>query len=237
MRAPKTAGGREVSARRAGFTGELWDSAGGIYAAILDHPFLAGLTSGTLPEDRFRHYIVQDSLYLEDYARVLSLAAARAPDEGAVAMFDEHAAGAIAVERSLHEGFLKQLGVSTEDLERATMAPTTLAYTSYLLRTAALGDYYEVLGSLLPCYWIYHEIGGKLLEGGSPHPLYGTWIQTYAGEEFGALVEAVLGLTDETCHGLDPGRKALAIEAFRTSSRYEWMFWEMAWTLESWPVG
>lgn len=222
--------------RRGGFTAELWRSIEPIYAEILAHPFLRGLTDGTLPEERFRHYVLQDALYLRDYARALALAGVRSPDESALLMFTQHAAGAIVVERSLHEGFLKDLGIPDDELDRTPPAPTTLAYTSYLLRTAALGDYGEVLGAVLPCYWIYAEVGKALLEKGSPNPMYRKWIDTYGGEDFGALVEAVLDLTDRACEDLSPAQRKAVGEAFRTTSRYEWMFWDMGWTLEGWPV-
>jgi thiaminase/transcriptional activator TenA len=93
-----------------------------------------------------------------------------------------------------------------------------------------------VLGAVLPCYWIYWEVGKALLERGSLTPRYQRWIETYGGEEFGVLVEAVLDLTDEVCEELNPAQKARVKEAFVTTSRYEWMFWEAAWKLEEWPV-
>ena len=184
----------EALAGRKGFTGELWRSIEDIYARIIDHPFLRGLTDGTLPEENFKHYILQDALYLRDYARALSLAAVRAPDADALVMFNEHAAGAITVERSLHDGFLKEFGLAGDAADRTPPAPTTLAYTSYTIRAATLGDYPEVLAAVLPCYWIYERVGKTLLEHGSPKPIYQKWIDTYSGDEFGALVEAVLDL-------------------------------------------
>jgi thiaminase/transcriptional activator TenA len=94
-----------------------------------------------------------------------------------------------------------------------------------------------VLGAVLPCYWIYWEVGKALLERGSPNPLYQRWIDTYGGEEFGTLVEAVLDLTDKVCEGLNAAQKARVTDTFVTTSRYEWMFWDAAWTLEEWPLG
>ena len=218
------------------FTSELWRSIEGIYAEILAHPFLMGLTDGTLSEERFRFYVLQDALYLREYARALSLAGVRSPGEGALVMFNQHSAGAIAVERSLHEGFLQDLGVTQAEAEETEMSPTTLAYTSYLLKTATLGDHPEVLGVVLPCYWIYEKASRALLERGSPNPSYKKWIDTYGGEEFGALVEAVLDLTDEACKDLNPVQKSRVQRAFITTSRYEWMFWDAAWRLEEWPI-
>src|ERR671932_1012635 len=119
-----------------GFTNRLWRSITSIYDEILTHPFLRGLTDGTLTKERFRFYVLQDALYLREYARALSLAGVRSPDESALVMFNEHSAGALTVERGLHEGFLKDLGVAREEAEATKASPTTLAYTSFLLRTA-----------------------------------------------------------------------------------------------------
>ncbi len=222
--------------QRTGFTGELWASIEPIHSEILAHPFLRGLTDGSLPEECFRHYVLQDALYLRDYARALSLVGARSDGEDTLVMFAEHAAGAIVVERSLHEGFLKDFGLSEDVVDQTPIAPTTLAYTSYLLRATSLGDFHEGLAAVLPCYWIYAEVGKALLDDGSPDPRYQKWIETYGGEDFGALVEAVLDLTDRVCKDLNDSQKKAVKKAFITTSRYEWMFWNMGWTLEEWPV-
>jgi thiaminase/transcriptional activator TenA len=140
------------------------------------------------------------------------------------------------VERGLHEGFLADLEVTQEKADQTAPTPTTLAYTSYLLKSASLCDYPEVLGAVLPCYWIYWEVGKALLGRGSPNPQYQRWIDTYAGEEFGTLVGTVLNLTDSVCEDLNPTQKAHVMEAFVITSRYEWMFWDAAWQLEGWPV-
>ncbi|MGI8592983.1 MAG: thiaminase II [Solirubrobacteraceae bacterium] len=217
-------------------TAELWSGIEAIYRAILDHPFLGGLTDGSLDRASFEFYVVQDALYLREYARALSVAAARAPGEAEIAMFAEHAAGAIAVERSLHEGFFAELGLSEEDVAGTPMAPTNLAYTSYLVATAYTGSFAELLGAVLPCYWIYWEVGKALLESGSPDPLYARWIETYGGEEFGEVVGAVLDLADRLGPELSPAERGRAARHFATTSRYEWMFWEAAFRRERWPI-
>jgi thiaminase/transcriptional activator TenA len=228
---------KSAEGRQRRFTGELWDAIRPVYSAILEHPFLRGLADGTLPEDRFRYYVLQDAIYLRSFARALSLAGVRAGDESTLLMFDEHSAGTIAVERSLYEDFLEDLDVTREEAEATEAFPTTLAYTSFLLKTAALGDYPEVLSAVLPCYWIYREVGKTLVEYGSPEPRYGKWIDAYAGEEFDELVEAVLDLTDRVCEDLGPSQKTRVRKAFVAASRYEWMFWDVAWRMERWPVG
>nr|MBA3431716.1 TenA family protein [Actinomycetota bacterium] len=144
-------------------TGRLWESIDGIFKQILDHPFVQGLTDGSLEDDAFRFYVVQDALYLRDYARALAICGAKAPEEETVKMFCEHAAGAIAVERQLHEGFFRAFGLTEDEIRTTPMAPTNLAYTSYLLAVAYSGSFPEALGAVLPCYWIYWEVGKALL--------------------------------------------------------------------------
>ena len=224
------------SIRKEGFTAELWNRAKPIYGKIIEHPFLSSLSDGSLPDECFRHYVVQDALYLSQYARVLSLIGVRSGEDATLAMFNEHSSGAIAVERDLHESFLSELGVSADEAASARPAPTTLAYTSYLLRSAALGSYPEALCAALPCYWIYREVGSEFAGASSPVPRYDRWIQTYAGEEFGELVEAVLNLTDSLGERLSEDERSRAADSFETAARYEWMFWNMGWTLEDWPI-
>jgi thiaminase/transcriptional activator TenA len=227
---------RTSSGDRPGFSGELWRAIGPIYDAILAHPFLTGLTDGSLSREQFQHYIVQDAIYLRDFARALSIAAARAPGNAALAMFASHAMDTMSAEGALHDTFFVEFGLTRAEVEQTPPSPTTLAYTSYLLRMAFSGDYAQVLGTLLPCYWIYQEVGLALLAQGSPDPLYQQWIATYGGEEYGAIVEAVLDEMDRAGEGLTPAQKVAVQECFVTASRLEWMFWDMGWRLETWPV-
>ncbi|MGH2952537.1 MAG: thiaminase II [Solirubrobacterales bacterium] len=218
------------------FTAELWSGIEDTYEAILEHPFVLGLTDGSLERESFAFYVTQDAHYLRDYARALSVAAARAPQEAEISMFAGHAAEAIAVERSLHEGFFRDLGLSEADVSRTPVAPTCLAYTSYLLATAYWGSFPELLGAVLPCYWIYWEVGKALLDRGSPDPLYRRWIETYGGEEFAEVVRPVLSLTDRLGPELSPSERHRAARHFATTARYEWMFWDMGYHRERWPI-
>ena len=218
------------------FTDELWQSIETIYASILRHPFLRGLTDGSLPRESFRFYTVQDALYLREFARALSIAAARAPEDDWIIMFNEHAAGALRVERALHESFFQEFGLRPKDVAGTPLAPTTLAYTSYLLAVAYGTAFHETLAAVLPCYWIYWEVGKALERAGSPDPLYARWIGAYASKEFGGLVRAVLGAADTTAARLQPAELNAMRRHFLVASRYEWMFWEMGYGRESWPL-
>ena len=218
------------------FTTELWASIDAIYAAILKHPFVAGLTAGSLPRESFRFYTVQDALYLRDFARSLSIAAARAPRDEWIIMFNEHAAGALKVERALHESFFADWGLTPEDVLTTPLAPTNAAYTSYLLSVAYGRPFHEAVAALLPCYWIYWEVGKELERRGSQDPLYARWIGTYASEEFGSVVRAVLDVTDTLARSLSGAEREAMRRHFVTTSRYEWMFWDMGLRREIWPV-
>jgi thiaminase (transcriptional activator TenA) len=218
------------------FTAELWDGITGVYDAILAHPFLTGLTDGTLPESAFTYYLVQDALFLKDYARALAAVASRAPGNAATELFAGHAVGIIADEQKLHEFLLADLGLDPAVAERAEPAPTTVAYTSYLLSAVRGGSYAEGLGAILPCYWIYWEAGKELSRRGSPSPRYQRWIDTYASEDFGDVARAVLDIADGLGPGLGAAERALVHRHFLTTSRYEWMFWDMGYREETWPV-
>lgn len=128
---------------RVSFSQRLWESIDPIFKTILDHPFLRGLTDGSLQRDAFRFYVIQDALYLRDYARALAVCGARAPHEDDIQMFCEHAAGAVAVERQLHESFFRDFGLSEHEVRTTPMAPTNLAYTSYLLASVYGGSFPE----------------------------------------------------------------------------------------------
>ena len=218
------------------FTGELWQSIAPIYAAILRHPFVRGLTDGSLPRAAFQFYVIQDAHYLRDFARALSIAAARAPREDWIIMLNEHSAGALRVERSLHETFFRDFGLSEKDVAAVPYAPTNLAYTSYLLAVAYGAPFHEGLAAVLPCYWIYWEVGKELERAGSPDPLFSRWIATYASEEFGSVVRAVLEATNQTAAGVTDDQRAAMRRHFVTTSRYEWLFWDMGYRIEKWPV-
>lgn len=212
----------------------LWSDVEDVYAAILAHPFVAGLTDGTLPRAAFRHYIVQDAHYLRGYARALALCAAKATDPADTVMFTEHAAGAVAAEQDLHASLMADMGSPAE--EAGEVAPTTRAYVSYLLATAYGGSFAEAVGAVLPCYRIYARVGEELLARSSPDPLYARWIAMYGGAEFQSVVDAVLEVTDRVGATLSDAELARMREHHRTTSRYEWMFWDAGYRQETWPV-
>jgi thiaminase/transcriptional activator TenA len=207
-----------------------------ILTRILEHPFISGLTDGTLRRDVFAYYVIQDAHYLLDYARALAIVGAKSPDEQTLAMFCAHAQGAIEVERSLHEGLFRAMGITDDEVRSTPVMPTTLAYTSYLLRACHQGSFAEGLGAVLPCYWIYAEVGSALVARSSPDPLYARWIATYGGEEFGKIVANVLAVVDRVGETASMAEQAVMRDHALATSRYEWMFWDAGWRRETWPI-
>ena len=215
---------------------ELWSVMEPTYNQILRHPFVTGLTDGSLPTASFAYYIGQDARYLVDYARALATVAAKGPDAATVAMFAADSRLAIDVESQLHGGLAAELAEQHPDELAAPVSPTTLAYTSYLLRVCSQGDFAEGLAAVLPCYWIYAEVGAALLARSSPEPLYARWIETYGGEEFAAATAAVLDVVDAVGERASDVQRAAMRDHVGTTTKYEWMFWDAGWRREIWPV-
>lgn len=218
------------------FTEHLAGLAAPIWRAQHEHPFVRGIGDGSLDLDRFAFWVRQDYLFLMEYCRLFGLAAARAPDLETIARFADLLQATARTEMDLHRGYAARFGISTADLERETMAPTTRGYTDFLLRVAATGDFAELASALLPCMWGFSEIGLRL--AGLPRPAdarYAAWIEMYADPEFAALAGWCRELVDRLAEDAGPAARDRMAAAFLTSSRYELAFWEASYTLERWP--
>lgn len=221
----------------AGFSDHLREMAEPIWRAQHEHPFVRGIGDGTLDLDRFTHWVRQDYLFLIEYCRLFALAAARAPDLDTLTRFAALLQATAAHEMSLHRAYAAEFGISAGELEREEMAPTTRAYTDFLLRVAATGDYAELVAALLPCMWGFSEVGRALRERGMPaEPRCAKWIEMYADPEFAALADWCRDLVDRLAAEAGGEARRRMADAFLTSSRYELAFWQMAWTRERWPV-
>ena len=216
---------------------ELRRAADPVWQAQREHPFLRGIADGTLTLERFSFYVRQDYLFLVEYARLLALGTARAPDLATMTRFSELTTEILTTEMDLHRSFAAELGISTAELEAESPAPTTQGYADFLVRTAAQGDFAELAAALLPCMWGYAELGqGLAAEGRSPDERYARWVDMYASPEFAELADWCRALVDRLGAGLPGEGQARLQRAFLTSSRYELAFWEMAWTGERWPA-
>ena len=218
------------------FSRAAWERNAAVYDVIRAMPFNAELAAGTLSTARFKHYITQDAHYLIGFGRALTLAAAKAPNPDRVVQFAKSAEGAIVVERALHGSFFTQYGITSEIFARTPLSPACHHYVSYLLATAYAEPYEVLLGALLPCFWIYAEVGRDIHARAAPKNPYQAWIDNYAGEEFHAAVRAVIDATDEAATGASEALRKRMHIAFTRATQLEWIFWDSAFRLESWPV-
>jgi len=219
------------------FTDELRALAEPIWQAQHDHPFVRGIGDGTVDRKQFEHWVRQDYTYLIDYARLFALGAARAPDLETMGRFAMLTQETLATEMSLHRAYAARFGISEAQLEAELKSPTTQAYTDFLLRTAALGDFGELVAALLPCIWGFSEIGQRLKANGVPADvLCAEWVEMYASPEFAELGQWCRDALDALAGGLPEAYLQRLRDAFITSSRYELRFWEMAYTMESWQA-
>ena len=219
------------------FTDELRQFAAPIWEADLRHPFVRGIADGTLPPDKFKFYLIQDYLFLLDYSRVFAYGVIKAPDEATMALFSQLLNETLNTEMDLHRGYCEKFGISAAEMEQAPVAPTTHAYTRHVLNVAQSGTLAELIAGVLPCQWGYAEIGTTLAEqGGSPEPLYQEWIEMYASDEFLALGKWLRSLLNELTAESSSAEKERLKRHFLFSSRYEYLFWEMAWTQEAWQI-
>jgi thiaminase/transcriptional activator TenA len=219
------------------FSQELRRRGERIWQAIDRHPFLRELHAGTLSMERFTYFVLQDYVYLLDFAQVLCQAGARSPDLETLELFARHALAAVEVERSFHTTFGQTLGMGREQLDAVGKAPVTAAYIAHLQSVARGGALSEIVAAVLPCYWIYGEVGHRLYRGRPRKPkIFRQWIEIYASESFWQPVREQLELTDKLGARADRRTKRAMTAHFMLSSRYEYMFWEQAYRLEKWPV-
>jgi len=218
------------------FSREAWNRNAVLYETIRTLPFNAQLASGALSESRFKHYITQDAHYLVGFGRALALAAAKAPDADRIVQFAKAAEGALVVERALHGSFFKQYGITAQLFAQTPLSPACHHYVCYLLATAYAEPYEVLLAALLPCFWIYAEVGRDIHARAAAANPYRAWIDTYAGEEFHAAVRAMIAATDAAAKEVNSPLRARMHAAFTRAAQLEWVFWDSAFRLEAWPV-
>jgi thiaminase (transcriptional activator TenA) len=216
-----------------GFCDAAWQRTAALRAAIHALPFNRDLAAGTLEPARFQFYVVQDALYLEQYARILAMAGARGPDGATLRLFADAALEGIAVEQALHTNYAAQFNLAAEPAEPS---PDCLSYTSFLLATAYHEPWEVLMAALLPCFWIYWDVGVAIARSSSPHNPYSAWIDTYADEAFAKVVQGVIAATDQAAAGASEAVRQRMMMAFIRSTQYEWLFWDGAYQRRQWPV-
>ena len=214
------------------FSDEAWHHANDVYKLILEHPFNTELAAGTLDRDRFVHYMQQDWLYLIDFGRALSLIAGRIEAEQDVLSFINFAYGAIAAERELHQHYFDRFDVESP----AEKNPACFAYTHFLRSTAALEPVESAVAAVLPCFWIYREVGNHIAVRAANDNPYQKWIDTYSDQEFSDLVDQAITVFDRLADQATEMARAAMDRAFRESTVLEWHFWDDAYHQRSWDT-
>lgn len=218
------------------FSETAWQQTARLRLAIHDLPFNSELAAGTLGPERFRGYIIQDAIYLGQYSRTLAIAGAKAPDGPTLRAFVQSALEAVSIEQALHERYLAEFGVDPAQIGSAEPSPDCLAYTSFLVATAYHDPWDVLVAALLPCFWIYWDVGCAIAKRAAPDNPYHAWIETYADEPFGQAVRQVIAIADRAAAAAPHAVQTKMLNAFIRSSQYEWLFWDGAYQQRSWPV-
>lgn len=221
------------------FSQRLYERVQVIWEQTHQHPFVQGLGDGSLPVDTFKFYMKQDYAFLIDYAKLFALGAMKAKDLDTMTQFAKLLHETLHGEMELHRQYAEQFGISRNELANTKPTPINLAYTRYMLQVAHNGSLEELISSLLPCMWSYWEIGKSLLKShpsSVSHPLYGNWVRMYASSEFGELAQWLIGLLDDLAEGKPERELALLEEHFLNTSRFEYMFWDMVYQGQDWPL-
>jgi thiaminase/transcriptional activator TenA len=210
-------------------TGPLW-------SAIHRHPFVRGIGDGSISRERFEFYLRQDYIYLIDFSRVLAMAAAKAHDVEGMRFFSSLLEATIHGEMELHRRTCASFGIDPVELERTEPAYVTESYTNVLLRTCYEGRFADIVAVLLPCAAGYVEIGVALREGGLPdQPHCRDWIETYSSTEMKEMTDVLVESMNRFGEAAPAHDRQRWHRLYRTSARYELLFFEMAWTMTSWP--
>lgn len=218
------------------FTGQLMHQLETEWRRNHQHPFVLGMADGTLDPVKFRFYMVQDYLYLIDYAKLFALGAVKASRLEHMQLFAGLLHSTLNEEMGLHRAYAKRFGISETELEQAQPSPVMLAYTHYMLHCANNGTLAHLMAALLPCMWSYWEIGKALaaIPGALNHPLYGDWIAMYSSEGFGELAQTCIGLMDELAADVSESERQKLADIFLNTTRFEYLFWDMADKQQMW---
>ena len=214
------------------FSESLRQEALPIWESIFAHPFLEEIEAAELPLEKFRYYVEQDYHYLAGFGQVVATALSKAPDTRTLRRLTRRIT--TPVERPLHGRMFELLETSEDAVETVPLSPTNMAYINHMQTAASMGGVGEAAAALLPCPWTYHEIGKRIAV--PEHPVYSYWAQPYRDGLLEESTAAWRELVDEYAASGGPATREAMRSAFITSSRYEFMFWTMAYNMEDWPV-
>ena len=219
------------------FSAELRREADPIFEAIFEHPFILGLASGRLKKEQLIHYVKQDYEYLNAFIQIYGIAISKCKNRKDMEMFHEQISFVLNSEVHPHNNLCRAAGVEYESLQGYPLAPSAHHYIRHMLTAAHEGTLGEILAVLLPCPWTYWEIGKKLMMDVQPdpsHPFY-DWICFY-GDRTDSITTKFCARLDEWAETAGKAEKEKMKELFLQSCQLEYGFWEMAYTVEDWPV-
>ncbi len=206
------------------------------WEASFNHPFVQGIADGSLPLEKFKFYMLQDAYYLKHYTKVLALAAAKATNDEDIQYFLNTARFIHEAELELHRTTFQDLDVTAEEIENFEVAPAAYNYVSHMYNAVHNGDVAEAFAAILPCPWLYQEIGQQLKFAHPNVPLYAQWIALYASDEMLQSINKQKSMLNRFAKEQPMKQKVLKAH-FEKSCYYEWMFWEMPWTMQTWTKG
>lgn len=204
------------------FLNELWKDSLSVYENILKLPFIVELTEGTLSARRFVHYLQQDALYLLDYARALLLIGAKASMRSDIISFIKFAEGALIEEKALHDYYFNEYNIDP-NVEKNDAC---FAYTHYLISIAAVSSLEEAIAAVLPCFWIYRDVGNYIHQNSVGNNPYEKWISNYANEAFSQAVNEALFICERMYRESSIYTQKVMRKAALQSSLLEWRFWD-----------
>ena len=207
-----------------------------IWAEYHTHPFVRGIADGTLDEEKFRYYMVQDYLYLIDYAKVFAIGVAKARDPETMRLFAGYVHQILDGEMDIHKGYMQRLGIPLEEAERAPVALDNLSYTSYMLRVAYDEGPAEIAAAILSCALSYEYIAKEIVArdpAAADHPFYGEWVRGYADPGYAESNQVLVELTERLTKDYSQAQLEHLTEIFIACSRYEGAFWDMAWEMRN----
>lgn len=213
------------------FTDQAHAHAQSLWDASKRHPFIQQLQAGTLPAATFRYYLIQDHFYLHEFGKLHDLAADQSNDPRVVKQLRAGAASLRDGEIAVRQTFFDRLNVTAEEIAQQSPAPTCYAYISHIYRSLMTQGPAGAVAGLLPCYWLYAEIGQALAGTGSPVPIYQSWIDTYNADDYTGSMHDQLALANYVA---TPDNTDALLEIFKKSSWYELQFWQMALDQEKW---
>ncbi len=209
------------------------------FGASYEHPFVVALADGSLDSKKFRFYQMQDARYLEAFSDATAILSTKTNDPIQKLWFLDAARMALVVESQLHAGYGEKLGYTAKDIAELQLSPNNRAYQTHMVATAHTGSLREGISAIAPCPWLYIELGQHLLQklGTIPenHP-YKDWLALYSDPGFNDYMKILLETLERAALESGASTQQKAIDAFLTSVRYEWMFWDQAWHLQKWSV-